>query len=452
MRFPQLKMTAPCALLGACLCVCLFAATPATAQKDNYTSQLNITKNGKKMYQVKKLGYALEFESKGVVELNKSDTDVASITPGGYLEISEKEWRTRRQVRIESSRSGALTYRYKLNGKEKDFAEIDRDWYEDMLVKMIRETGVGASERTKRILNNDGVAGVFSEIAKIISSSARVAYMTALFEQAKLDDRQLLQASKLVKDIPSSGDRSRFLKWAAPQYVASEKAAPYFFDAVESIPSSGDKTRVLTSLVEDELLDNETSYLEAIRVANSIPSSGDRSRFLIKAADLYIDEAADYYFEAINGIPSSGDKTRVLTKLVESGALENDEAYMQALAAAKHIPSSGDRSRFLIAAIGTYPPTASDAYFDVVNSLPSSGDHARVLMKFAQDAQLTRAGMEAYLASAQKISSSGDKTRALLAVAGKVAGDEDLVDAYLEAADTIPSSGDYKRALSALMD
>lgn len=438
--------------LGVFLGVFLFAATPAMAQKDNYTSQINITKNGKKTYQVKKLGYALEFESKGIVELNDSDTDIASITPGGYLEISEKEWRTRRQVRIEHTGNGTLRYRYKYNGKERDFADIDRDWYEAMLVKMIRETGVGAVERTARILKSDGVTGVFDEIDKIISSSARVTYMSALLEQAKLNDRQLLHAAKLAEGIPSSGDRSRFLKWAAPQYVGSDKTAPYFFDAVQGIPSSGDKARVLSSLVENDLLDNDVSYLEAIRVANSIPSSGDRSRFLIKAADLYIEEAADLYFEAIDGIPSSGDKTRVLTKLVETGALEDDRAYMQALASAKQIPSSGDRARFLIAAIGTYPPAASDAYFDVVSSLPSSGDHARVLINFAEDARLDHAGMASYLASAQKISSSGDKTRVLVAVADKVAGDEALVDAYLEAADTIPSSGDYKRALSALMD
>ncbi len=457
MNFLRLKTAshgAPptCVLLSVCLCLFLLAATPATAQRDNYSSQISISKNGTKTYRVKKLGYELEFESKGIVELNKYDTDVLAISPGGYLEIYEKEWRTRRQVRIEGRGNGELRYRYKYNGKEKDFAEIDRDWYEEMLVKMIRETGVGAAERTARILKTDGVGGVFDEIGQIISSSARVTYMSELLKQAKLNNGQLEYAAKLAQEIPSSGDRSRFLKWAAPQYVGSDEAAPYFFDAVASIPSSGDKTRVLTHLIEEELLENETSYLESIRVANTIPSSGDRSRFLLKAADLYIDEAADLYFEAINGIPSSGDKTRVLTKLVESGALEDDRAYMQALNAAKHIPSSGDRARFLIAAIDTYPAGASDAYFDVVSSLPSSGDHARVLISFAKEGRWDRGGMEAYLASVQKIASSGDKTRALLAVAEKVAGDEELVDAYLEAADTIPSSGDYKRALSALMD
>ena len=448
MQIFRLKTASLCAFL----CLMMIATTPAVAQQENYSSQISITKNGTKTYRVKKVGYELEFESKGVVELNKYDTDIASISPGGYLEINEKEWRTRRQVRVEGRSNGELRYRYKYNGKEQDFANIDRDWYEEMLVKMIRETGVGAAERTGRILKADGVDGVFDEIGKINSSSARVMYMSELFKQAKLNNSQMEYAARLAEDIPSSGDRSRFLKWAAPQFVGSDATASYFFDAVESIPSSGDKTRVLTYLIEEDLLKNETSYLESIRVANSIPSSGDRSRFLIKAADLYIDEAADLYFKAIDGIPSSGDKTRVLTKLVESGALEDDDAYMQALKSAKQIPSSGDRARFLIAAINTYPAGAGDAYFDVVSSLPSSGDHARVLINFAKEGRWDRGGMEAYLASVKKIASSGDKTRALLAVAEKVAGDDDLVDAYLQAADTIPSSGDYKRALSALMD
>ena len=422
---------------------------PVQAQNN---SHINMTVNGKHTYQVNKDGYDLEFEMKGDIEFNDTDTDVVSISRGGYLEMSEKTSRTRHQLRIEGLSGGRLEYRYKLNGRKTDFARVDRDWYEDMLITMIRETGAGAEQRTARILKNDSVEGVFDEIHLIESSGSRMKYMTHLFDQAKLNDAQLQRAAKMAREIPSSGDRSRFLTGSAAQFLESDEATPYFFDAVESIPSSGDKTRVLSSLVDNDLLQDRESYLEAIRVAKSIPSSGDRSRFLMTAADLYIEEASDLYFEAVGSIPSSGDKTRVLMKLVEKDALTNNDSYDDAMEIAKGIPSSGDRARFLMAAAKTYHGGARGAYFNAVSSLPSSGDHARVLINLADNVTLDRASMISFLKSARGISSSGDKTRVLTSVADDVAGDESLVEAYIETVETISSSGDYKRALSALMN
>ncbi len=436
----------------AMLIMFLLMAMPVTAQQIGNNSKVSITTNGKHTYMSKKNGHSLEIEMKGDITLNDTDTDIVSISSGGYLEIKEKRGGTRHQLLIEGESGNRLAYSYKLNGNKKEFSQIDRDWYENMLITMIRETGAGAEQRTGRILRTAGVDGVFKEIGLIESSSSRLRYMMHLFDQAKLNDKQLQRGAKLAKDIPSSGDRSRFLKASAAQFLASDDATPYYFDAVQSIPSSGDKTSVLINLVEEDLLRDQDSYLEAIRVAKSIPSSGDRSRFLTKAADLYIEEASDLYFEAVGSIPSSGDKTRVLTKLIEEGALEDDEAYADAMRIAKGIPSSGDRARFLMAAASTYHSGARNAYFDAVSSLPSSGDHSRVLINLAGNVALDKASIEAYLISARGISSAGDKSRALVKVADNVAGDDELVDQYIKTAETISSSGDYKRALSALMN
>lgn len=436
----------------ALLIMFLMMAMPAAAQRTGNNSLVNISVNGKHTYMTNKNGYSLEVEMKGDITLNETDSDIVSISRGGYLEINEKLRGTKHQLLVEGESGNRLSYSYKLNGKKKDFSEIDRDWYEDILLTMIRETGAGAEDRTARILREDGVEGVFKEIGYIESSSSRVRYMTHLFDQAKLNDRQLQRAAKMAREIPSSGDRSRFLKASAAQFLSSDDATPYYFDAVESIPSSGDKTRVLTSLVDGNLLRDRDSYLEAIGVAKSIPSSGDRSRFLMKAADLYIEEASDLYFEAVGSIPSSGDKTRVLTRLIEEGALEDQGSYADAMHIAKGIPSSGDRARFLMAAASTYHSGARDVYFNAVSSLPSSGDHSRVLIHLAEKVGLDKVSMEAYLKSARGISSPGDKSRTLVKVADDVAGDDELVDLYIKTAETISSSGDYKRALSALMN
>lgn len=440
-------------LFVASIFAALLIVAPAQAQfRIGNNSMVNIETNGKHTYMVKKNGRSLSIEFKGDIEFNEDDTDVVYLSRGSFLEIEDKRRGERHNLRIEGSTNGEPTYRYKYNGRNRDFAEIDRDWYETMLITLIRESGAGAEQRTARILKSDGVDGVLREVNLIDSNSARIRYMSHLFDQAKLNDEQMRRVAGLAEKIGSSGDKSRFLQKHADKFLASNEVAPDYFDAIESIPSSGDKTRVLMSLVEDDLLDDRESYLEAIRIAKSIPSSGDRSRFLIKASNLYIAEASDLYFDAVASIPSSGDKTRVMLSLIENNALNDGMSFRDAMRIAKGIPSSGDRARFLIAAADAYDTDGREAFFDAVSTIPSSGDHARVLIYMAKQVDMDNASIAGYLGSARNISSSGDKARVLVAVADEVAGNDDLVEVYIKTAETISSSGDYRRALSALLN
>ena len=413
---------------------------------------VNVSINGKRTYIVKNDRMDLEVELKGEIELNEEESDVVSISPGGFLEIKEKVGRTRYQLLFEGESGGRLTRNYKVNGRRVDVSEIDREWLADVIARIVRETGVDAERRVGRILARDGVNGVLDEVDLIESSSSKTRYLIHLFEQADMSGGELDRAASLAQSIPSSGDKSRFLMASAENFLTVEGSEDTYFDILRGVPSSGDKTRVLIHLVDEELLAHGGAYALAIDAAGTIPSSGDRSRFLIKAAPEYIDEAREAYFRAVSGIPSSGDKTRVLTSLVENEVLHDREAYMAALEAARSIQSSGDRARFLSAAAPMFVEEASEAYFDAVNGIPSSGDHARVLLRLLEAVELDDMSLAAVLRSAGNISSSGDKTRVLLAASDQVAGRDELVEVYLEVAESIPSSGDQKRALAALLN
>ena len=415
-------------------------------------THVNISINGKRTYMVKNDRVDLEVEMKGDIELNEDETEVMSISRGGFLEIKEKIGGTRHHLLIEGESGGRLSRQYKLNGRRVDFADIDREWYGDILLQIIRETGVDAERRTERILKRSGVAGVLDEVDLIESSSSKSRYLIHLFEQAKLNDDELERAARLGKSIPSSGDKSRFLIASAENFLLSKGMERTYFDIVRGVPSSGDKTRVLIHLADEGLLESRAAYDESIDAAAGIPSSGDRTRFLTKAAHVYLQESPEAYFKAVAGIPSSGDKTRVLLKLVEEDLLDDPVVYEEALAAAKNIPSSGDRTRFLMAAAPMYLPESREAYFEAVNGIPASGDHARTLIKLLEDGELDDASIASLLRSASKIASSGDKARVLIAASDLVADNDDLVDVYLEVVDTIPSSGDQKRALAALLE
>ncbi len=142
----------------------------------------------------------------------------------------------------------------------------------------------------------------------------------------------------------------------------------------------------------------------------------------------------------------------MLLRFLESGNLERPADYIKALGVSQTIASSGDRARFLMVAGVIYQPSARKAYFDAVNSLPSSSDHAKVLRHLLEENRLDDASMVSLLQSVSRISSSSDKARVLMQAAPDISGNETLVDAYLETANTISSSSDHKRVLSALLD
>ena len=396
----------------------------------------------------------LDVRIEGDVWFTDDDGAVERLSRGGHLKIEQKKGGTKRTLEVRPASDGTVRYTYKVDGRKYDYDATTRDEVADLILAVIRETGMGADRRVARILEREGVEGVFEEIDHIESSFAKRRYFTALLEQGKLNTAQLQQLAREVsRQIGSSGDRARFLREAAPYYLDNSQAYAAYFDAINTIASSGDHTRTLIHILEQHDPDRE-AFFRLLRSAQGIDSSGDKARTLIKATAHYDNdpEIRKAFFEAVDTIASSGDHTRTLKALLENADL--DQASVTALfQSVQGIKSSGDKARLLVAAAPHFMNDAAQraTFFEAVNTIPSSGDHARVLLALLRENQLDQASLLAVLESAKGISSSGDKTRVLVGVAPLVASDDDLVAAYLNAAETISSSGDHTRALSALV-
>lgn len=396
----------------------------------------------------------LDIRIKGDVEFTEDDAAVNRMSRNARLEIEQRKHGRRRTLEVRPDDDGTVRYTYKVEGRTRPYDATTRDEVADLILMVIRNTGIDAERRVARILRRDGVDGVFDEIDRIESSSAKRRYFTALLEQGRLNTAQLQRlAREASRQIPSSGDRARFLKEAAPYYLANSAVYDAYFDAISTIASSGDHARVLIHLFDEQDLDPEAFFL-LLRSARRLSSSGDKARVLIKATAHYENdpEIRKAFFEAVDTIASSGDQTRTLQALLDNADL--DQASITALfASARGISSSGDKARLLTAAAPHFvnDPAQRAAFFEAVDTIPSPGDHTRVLLALLEENQLDKASLVAVLESTKGISSSGDKTRVLVEAARLIASDDDLVAAYLDAAETIASSGDQTRALSALV-
>lgn len=402
-------------------------------------------------YKWSKLTSSLSVELEGEVAFTADDRGIASLSPGGRLEIHERDGFRTRKLTVETG-AGGLEYRYRSGGREKPFDADAREWLAELLPRIIRETGIDADARVARILDEAGVDGVLREIERIDASSATRIYCSELLEQGALERTDLARLAAVAADgIASSGELSRFLIDGSGTFLAGG-AADAFFEAASTISSSGDHSRVLIHAIRRDRVNRPAAMTELLRSAGGISSSGDKSRVLVAAAGAWIEHAAvrRAFLETADGIASSGDHARALIALLEAPAL-SPETVAGALRSARGVASSGDKRRVLASAARRFDGDAAvrRAYLDAAEAIASSGDRADTLVGLVETDALDGEGMIALLRSARTISSSGDKTRVLLSAARQV-DEEAEVEAYIATAETIASSGDQARALTAL--
>ena len=441
--------------LLVCLLISLAVNHSYAQSSKKKKTRISIDRGGKSTYHWQDGRHSLKIEFEGEIEWMNDDDGIESMTRGSYLEIEEKGRGGKHYVRIEPAANGGITYAYRYNGKRKPFDEEANLWLTDVLPKFIRESGIGAESRTRRILGISGVDGVLNEVDMIGSPSVKVLYLLHLFDQAEMSGSELGRTARTAEEISSPGDKTRFLIATAEYFLVSEDAYESFFDTAESISSPGDKTRLLIHLVDEDLLVNSEVYSLSIKTAHTISSPGDRSRFLIKAAPFFVREATDEYMESVRSISSPGDKARVLIALLEQEGLDR-VGLNKLLSTARTVSSPGDKSRVLIAAADQMDSPVTrrqdiDMYLDTVESISSPGDRSKVLIHLVESVEMRDGAMLAWLQSVETVSSPGDKTRVLLRVVDQL-DDDELIDAYIEAAETISSPGDRRRALEALIN
>ena len=412
--------------------------------------------DGKITYQWVDGGYSLSIELEGDVEWSDDDKGIKSISRNGYIEIEEKTRRNRQRLVVEQAPNGDLKYEYRKNRKRAEFDEDAREWLAEVLSEVIRESGIGAEARVQRILDREGVDGVFDEIKNIERPWAKTLYLLHLLELAELTGNELVKAAELAVSISAPGDKSRFLKTTAKMFLMHDEAVGAYFDAVESITSPGDKTRVLIHLVEQDLLNDEVAYRVALETARTITSPGDKARFMQRAVPFFVPAATDEYFDAVNTISSPGDHARVLSALLESKELDTT-VLLPMLDSVQRISSPGDKARVLTRVAdwmdenGT-TEKAIERYLETSETISSPGDRSRVLIHVFDATDMNDEAVLKWLDSVETISSPGDKARVLMRASDRVADNDTLVDAYLETAETISSPGDRRRVLAALID
>jgi hypothetical protein len=391
-----------------------------------------------------------EMRVRGDVHFTDDETDVKTMSADGFFSYEESVGFSSRRYQASVDSSGQITRRYFVDGREKPLDGDGKAWLRAALPDLIREAGIDAPERVRRILKQGGAPAVLTEIAKIHSDGAKKTYIRELVPIGNLSTDQFQSVLRVVRGMGSDGEKASVLDFLAP-YVLKDNLRDHAFEAVATIHSDGEKHRVLTRFI---LTDSSRGTLTlAARASADINSDGEKAAVLVDlAAHLRGNNDLSHpFFRAAESIHSDGEKARVLTAVMASAGEQHD-TLIEAIRVAESINSDGEKARVLVHADGYWKDDdlLRRVYFKTARSVHSDGEKARVLTSLIGRTDLSDRTLIEAVHCAVTINSDGEKAQVLVAVANRSNGKSEVRSEIKTAAGSIHSDGEYRRVMTAM--
>ena len=326
-------------------------------------------------------------EAHGDVAFNDALTDVQSMADGAYLKIRDWSAIVPHTVEIRST-GGQISHAYFVGGLSRPWNDEAQRFLATEISRLVRQSGLGASARTKAILEKNGVAGVLDEIDRLEGDYARRVYFQALIAQHHFDAASVLPVlEKVNARMTSDFDRRQILTAIARAVTLDAPAAAAYMRIVESMRSDFDRRQALSAVLAAKPLPPGVADL-ALKTTADMKSDFDRRQVLHTAlANGASVEHVGALLPALASMRSSFDKREVLLDLIRTGSLGAD-AKPGVLNAVDGVGSDFDKRMVLTAFVRQYGIEAStrDVYFGAVKTMRSDHDKAECLLLLARSA------------------------------------------------------------------
>jgi hypothetical protein len=338
--------------------VTLLASVAVIAITD--VSSLNAQWSGEYRINRRDEGRSLSVSVRGKVWFTDDDRDVARLENRGRLLIEEsRDGAPDRILVIAANESGQLQRTYLVDGRAVEYGADAAAWFAGLLPELIRESGVGAEERARRILQRSGAAGLLAEAEQIRSSSTRRRYLTVAFEEGRLTGSDATRAVRAIEPISSSSEKATLLLVAAGRVSLDEPSTrSAYFDGARTISSSSELRRVLIGGLDDRTV-AEPVLIDALYTSRRISSSSERGAVLTQIAErhrLTSDALREAFFASANEISSSHTRREVLIALLRAQG-DQDAVVRDVVRSARTISSGSEKAAVLMEASSRVPPS-----------------------------------------------------------------------------------------------
>lgn len=429
--------------------------------------------------------YKIEYE--GDFELSDDDTDVVSISRGGYLEISKTTFGNKRRVLIESE-GVRLEKKYYIGRKDTPFDPEGKTWLAEVLPEIVRSTGLGAKSRVDRFYEKGGVSAVLDEVEMLDGNYVKAMYAKILLDKNDLSADQLsLILDRISDEVSSDYYLADIMKGSSDQFLKNEVSAQSYLNAIDEISSDYYASAVLKEAIGNSNV-AESHNATLIKATKNISSDYYMSSTLneILKEKKLTDELLSELIIASKDISSDYYQSQLLSRALEQEELSSS-GFNQILDAISDV--SSDHYMTTVFSKLLDEPVQEEVLIKIMNVIEQdlSSDYyaSTILSKAIEEQIMTEKVMEAFAESLEEISSDhyateiikkaadndrlGEKelmklleaishidsdhylSTALLALAPRVSsGSEALRSAYRRAAKEISSDTYYGRTVKAI--
>lgn len=397
-------------------------------------------------------GEKLEVNYRGEIEFTEDDSDVKSMTPGGWFRIrrSHTGEPVAHTVEFRADESGNIERRFRAGGSERPFDPEGRKWLAQVLPRFIRQTGIGAPARVARIYKGKGAQGVLSEISLLEGSWAKRIYFSELLKIPGLDSRTVQQAlAQAGREVDSDFELASLLVSADRLLTLDDATRRAYFEAARSIGSDFEMRRVFSSALKKGPLSPAvlTALLES---STAIDSDFEQASLLVEVARQSLDETnREPFFKALATIDSDFEHRRVLSSVMKRTDL-SPATVGAVLDSARDIGSDFENAALLkdVARNRAVEGGLRAPFFRAVSSIESTFERGQVLQAVAKR---TDASDETVLEVIRATHGMGhfEAAQVLLIVARTHTLSRQARDAYIDAAARL-GNFEQGRVLSAL--
>lgn len=315
----------------------MFSVNNALAQGGSTSVSIS-SKNGVHSYTSKRGSQKLNVEYDGKIVFADDDKSIKSISRGGYMLIKKTSFGQRREILAEPDGDG-VAYEYKVGRRTQEWNQEAQEFLAEVLLEVIRTTGIGAEGRVDRFYKAGGMDAVLAEVEEIKSDHVKHIYLQILLDEYDFENAELVKmASYVPRELSSDHYITEVFKDNSEKFLASTESTNAFLSALGRMDSDHYITVILTRTLREDL--NDEALIKVINAANVMDSDHYKTNVLKEVLDRrdLSDKLVDAVVKASQDIDSDHYATIVISEALDRPNL-SDEAFNNLMDAVANIDS-----------------------------------------------------------------------------------------------------------------
>jgi hypothetical protein len=461
----------------------ILAAIVFSASAQQYAQNYRIGE--KKHYRYSDNFTDYEVQVKGDIKVNDNDTEIVSISPGGYLKVSKKSFGNKRSILIESNSNGKLVYEYYEGRQKIPFDPEGKKWLSDVLLDIIRMTGIDVEGRTKRIYKIGGIDEFVDEVDEIGSNSVSSLYFHTLLENHSLNEKELIIVIHAIsRDISSNTECGNLYRDFSDKFMINNNVTAAYFTGISRLSSNSEMGSILRKItaeidfnntevteayftcidrmssnsergnvmrhVENSQKLSEDAYIRLLLSVKKLSSNSEMGSILRSLDNMNFKNAniSNAYFNDIDAMSSNSEAGQTLKYLIKNNNISTDN-YIRLLKSVQKLSSNMEVSSVLrsITKLDISNPSINDEYFTSINLMSSNSEAGSVLRYAIKNYELDANNWLSLLRVTGKLSSNTEMGYVLRAALKSMPFDKIDVDAFLEATRKMSSNSEMSSVL-----